>query len=96
MNNIKTNENNDVNEVFPKFNRIVEDSYISLIFCLILNKDYRMSLHYIEALEKSKISDDLYIKLENYKIKAYFNLGNYNKSLELIKKSLASNKDSKY
>lgn len=85
-------EDTDSNsEVCSKISIVLCSCYLNLIFCLIINKSYRESLFYINEIEAQGVmTEENVVMLDNYKIKAYINLSNFQAALETIKKSLNS------
>ena len=70
------------------FNSIVNNSYLSLIFTLILDKNWVDALAILneyERIDNFKIEKDIRIKLNNYLVEIYINLNQIEKAMEIIK-----------
>lgn len=76
------------------FTSIINNSYLTLIFALILDKNWVAALSTLQEYEKIdyiKKDKDIKFKLNNYLVEIYINLNQYEKALSLIKNDLNSN-----
>ena len=74
---------------------ILCETYLNLIFCLSLREEWNEIIITIKEFRKRnlKISQEIYIKIDQYEIEAYINLQYYENVKNLIKKCLEKHKD---
>lgn len=91
-------EDIDINSIYKKksissksFNSIINNSYMNLIFCLILEKNWIGALEILKDYERlENLNKDKFTKLKinNYLVEIYINLNQADKALEIVKQDL--------
>ena len=74
---------------------ILCETYLNLIFCFSLREEWSEIIITIKEFRKRnlKITEDIYIKIEQYEIEAYINLKYYDKAKNCIINSLNKHKE---
>jgi len=76
------------------FNSLINNTYMSLIFTLLLDKNWISALSIIkeyDRIDNFKKDEDTKIKLNNYLVVIYLNINQIDKAIQIIKNDLDNN-----
>ena len=90
-NNSPWNNNDKFQPFLKSLNPIANSTYLTLIFSLILDKNWLEALVVLKEYEKIEYipkDKDIKIKLNNYLVEIYVNINQIDKALEIIKQDI--------